>query len=44
MTKIKPVRIGGLITKQGVIFALRYLAVGVVIALVHAVFELKGLA
>jgi hypothetical protein len=41
MTKIKPVRIGGLITKQGVMFALKYLAVGVVIALVHAVLEVR---
>lgn len=41
MTKIKPVRVGGLITKQGVMFALRYLELGVVIALVHAVFEVR---
>lgn len=41
MTKIKPVHVSGLVTKQGVIFALKYLAVGVVIALVHAVFEVR---
>ncbi len=41
MTKIKPVRVGGIITKQGVVFALKYLAIGVVIALVHAALEMK---
>lgn len=41
MTKIKPVRVTGLLTKQAVTFALKYLAVGVVIALVHAVFEVR---
>lgn len=39
MTKIKPVRVTGLITKQGVVFAMRYLAVGILIALVWTVLE-----
>ncbi len=39
MTKIPKVRIGGIITKQSIVFAMRYLAVGILIALVWTVFE-----
>lgn len=41
MTKIKPVRVCGFVTKQGLVFAMKYIAAGVIIGLIHAVIEVR---